>query len=340
MPRTRGSTRDHREPPACVPTAWTTKCSTRGRTACRSPSATAAGLEATCRLVSVPAPAFDQKSGVVAMLEKLRHKFQDQLLDLQKAEMNAKSNFQALAQGLQDNIEYDTGSSKAKTASRAGRLEDAAKAKGDLEVTTKTKADDEKILLDTNTECDAKSKEFEENQVLRREELQAIAKAREILASPEVTGNAAKYLPKLVQKAVALAQLGSKASKDADNRKRAAAYLQQKAKKLGSQYLSMMALRVTEDPFGKVKKMIKDLIVKLMESANAEADHNAFCSTELATNKQTRENKASKAEDGPGGHRRQAHRRHRAARRGDHQAGRRHRQYHGGAGRGDQAPRR
>jgi len=238
-----------------------------------------------------------QSGGVVAMLEKLRHKFQDQLLDLQKAEMNAKSNFQALAQGLQDNIEYDTGSSKAKTASRAGRLEDAAKAKGDLEVTTKTKADDEKILLDTNTECDAKSKEFEENQVLRREELQAIAKAREILASPEVTGNAAKYLPKLVQKAVALAQLGSKASKDADNRKRAAAYLQQKAKKLGSQYLSMMALRVTEDPFGKVKKMIKDLIVKLMESANAEADHNAFCSTELATNKQTRENKASKAED-------------------------------------------
>jgi hypothetical protein len=43
--------------------------------------------------------------------------------------------------------------------------------------------------------------------------------------------------------------------------------------------------------------MIKDLIVKLMEQANAEADHNAFCSTELATNKQTRENKAAKAED-------------------------------------------
>ncbi|CAK0878166.1 unnamed protein product [Prorocentrum cordatum] len=196
-----------------------------------------------------------QSGGVVAMLEKLRHKFQDQLLDLQKAEMNAKSNFELLAQGLEDNIEYDTGSSKAKTARRAGRLEDAAKAKGDLEVTTKTKADDEKILLDTNTECDAKSKEFEENQVLRKEELEAIAKAHEILASPEVSGNAAKYLPKLVQKAVALAQLGSKANSDGDSRKRAAAYLQQKAKKLGSQYLSMMALRVTEDPFGKVKKI-------------------------------------------------------------------------------------
>merc|ERR1719291_1431456 len=42
--------------------------------------------------------------------------------------------------------------------------------------------------------------------------------------------------------------------------------------------------------------MIKDLIVRLMEEANAEADHHAFCSTELATNKQTRENKAADVE--------------------------------------------
>jgi len=51
-----------------------------------------------------------------------------------------------------------------------------------------------------------------------------------------------------------------------------------------------LAVRAAADPFAKVKKMIKDLIVKLMEEANAEADHKAFCDTELATNKQTREN--------------------------------------------------
>jgi len=116
------------------------------------------------------------------------------------------------------------------------------------------------------------------------------------LSSDEVSGNAQKYLPQLVQKAVSLAQLSSSTGGGDDNQKKAAAYLQLKAKKLGSQYLAMMATRVTEDPFGKVKKMVKDLIVKLMEQANAEADHNAFCSTELATNKQTRENKASKVE--------------------------------------------
>eukprot|EP00418_Pyrodinium_bahamense_P077278 CAMPEP_0179054740 /NCGR_PEP_ID=MMETSP0796-20121207/22943_1 /TAXON_ID=73915 /ORGANISM="Pyrodinium bahamense, Strain pbaha01" /LENGTH=289 /DNA_ID=CAMNT_0020751375 /DNA_START=3 /DNA_END=872 /DNA_ORIENTATION=+ len=38
--------------------------------------------------------------------------------------------------------------------------------------------------------------------------------------------------------------------------------------------------------------MIQSLIVKLMEEANAEADHHGWCTAELATNKQTRANKA------------------------------------------------
>jgi len=43
--------------------------------------------------------------------------------------------------------------------------------------------------------------------------------------------------------------------------------------------------------------MIKDLIVKLMEESNAEADQHAFCQTELATNKQTREIKSGEADE-------------------------------------------
>jgi septal ring factor EnvC (AmiA/AmiB activator) len=58
-----------------------------------------------------------------------------------------------------------------------------------------------------------------------------------------------------------------------------------------------VANRAGEDPFGKVKAMIKELIVKLMEEANAEASHKGWCDAELATNKQTRENKGAEAED-------------------------------------------
>jgi len=73
--------------------------------------------------------------------------------------------------------------------------------------------------------------------------------------------------------------------------------LQARAKKIGSRYLALVASRAAEDPFAKVKKMIKDLIVKLMEEANAEADHKGYCDTELATNKQTREIKSAEVED-------------------------------------------
>jgi chorismate mutase len=73
--------------------------------------------------------------------------------------------------------------------------------------------------------------------------------------------------------------------------------LQARAQKTGSRYLALAANRAQEDPFGKIKKMIKDMIVKLMEEANAEADHKAYCDVEMATNQQTRDNKAAEAED-------------------------------------------
>merc|ERR1719197_848413 len=42
--------------------------------------------------------------------------------------------------------------------------------------------------------------------------------------------------------------------------------------------------------------MIKDLITKLMEEANEEAEHKGWCDTELSTNEQTRKEKTEAAE--------------------------------------------
>jgi len=65
---------------------------------------------------------------------------------------------------------------------------------------------------------------------------------------------------------------------------------------LNSRVLSALAVRVEADPFVKVKKMIKDLIVRLMEEANEEAEHKGWCDTELSTNEQTRKEKTEAVE--------------------------------------------
>jgi len=144
--------------------------------------------------------------------------------------------------------------------------------------------------------------EFEKNQVVRAEEVKAIQKAIQILSSEEVSGTADRHLPSLVQilsrRANAFVQLrGNEAQDEAQRRERVVEFLQGRAKTSGSKYLSLVAVHAAADPFVKVKKMIKDLIVKLMEQANSEADHKAYCDTELATNKQTREIKTAEVDE-------------------------------------------
>jgi peptidoglycan hydrolase CwlO-like protein len=236
-----------------------------------------------------------QSGGIVSMMEKLKLKFEDQRLAAEKAEISAKGNYEVLAQQLTDDMKDMDKSVAEKTEKKAERLSDAAEAKGELEITKAAKAEDETKLSDTNAECSARTDEYEKNQVLRSEEIKAITTAQEILASPEVSGNAEKHLPQLLQ--TSFAQLRSANVDSKQNRERVVALLQARAKKLGSRYLALVATRAADDPFAKVKKMIKDLIVKLMEEANAEADHKGYCDTELATNKQTREIKSAEVED-------------------------------------------
>merc|ERR1719310_1444425 len=136
-----------------------------------------------------------QSGGVVDLLEKLKLKFEDQKLTLEKEEMNSKANFEVLAQQLTDDIKANNDSVEKKTAMKAKRTGDAADAKGDREVAERSKAKDEGTLSDTLAECKATSEDFENNQVTRKGEIQAIEKATEILSSDAVTGNAEEHLP-------------------------------------------------------------------------------------------------------------------------------------------------
>merc|ERR1712008_22167 len=121
-----------------------------------------------------------------------------------------------------------------------------------------------------------------------------IAKAIEIISSNAVSGNADTYLPTFLQQANSLASL--RVDSESRAQSKAAVFLTGRANELSSRLLSSVANRVSADPFRKVKKMIKDLLVRLMEEANEEAEHKGWCDTELSTNEQTRKEKTSAVE--------------------------------------------
>merc|ERR1719380_579453 len=236
-----------------------------------------------------------QSQGVVDMLEKLHDKFEDERTDLEKEESNARHAYEMLIQDLTAQIETATEDREAKAQEKASKLQKAAEDKGDLADTTATRDADQTYLDDLVAECTQKSSDFESCQQLRTDELAAIDKAIEILASGSVSGAADKHLPGLIQtKSVSFIQLsvGSKNPSQA----RVAEFLREKGTAINSRVLSALAVRVAEDPFVKVKKMIKDLIVRLMEEANEEAEHKGWCDTELSTNEQTRDTKSEQVE--------------------------------------------
>jgi len=246
-------------------------------------------------MVAAPeAAAFESSSGgVIKMIEELGEKFGDEKDTLEKEESEARHSYDMTAQQLTDQIEAATREKKSKLSTKAKREADKAGAEGDKSDTTAALNEDEKYLSDLTATCEQKAADFAKRQELRQGELDAINKAIEIMSSDAVSGSGDKHLPGLVQKSTSLAQLRSQTTSPAQ--RAVATFLSDAAKRSNSRILSLISLKVTEDPFKKVTKMIKDMIIKLTEEATEEAEHKGFCDTELTTNKQTRDYKTEEA---------------------------------------------
>merc|ERR1712139_736238 len=124
---------------------------------------------------------------------------------------------------------------------------------GDVADTTSTRDEDQKYVDDLVGTCEQKASDFESRQQLRAEELEAIAKAIEIVSSGAVAGNAEKHLPSMLQSS-SFAQLRAGSAERA-SQARVAAYLKGRATQLNSRVLAALAVRANDDPFTKIKKM-------------------------------------------------------------------------------------
>jgi len=239
-----------------------------------------------------------QSGGVVDMLLKLQDEFTTKKRELQFEEMNAQHAFEQMTQQLVDNIENAEHEISKKKQVRADTQAAKAEAEGELADTEKARAEDQTYLDDMTALCNQKAADFASRQELRAQEIGALQKAIEVISSKTVAGAGETYLPSasFVQRRVsALVQV--KSGESSPWQQRAASFLADAAQSSGSRLLSEAAQRVAADPFVKVKKMVKDLISKLMEEATSETEHKGWCDAELAKNKQTRESRTQDVAD-------------------------------------------
>jgi len=238
-----------------------------------------------------------QSKGVVQMLKDLHDKFRQESEELRHTETRNKDLHSLWIDDHESDIKEATREKVRKEGIRAAASKAKAENQTDKTDTTATRDDDQSFLAETTAVCTQKANDFDARDKLRGEEIAALKKATEILSSPDVSGAAEKHLPQLMQKKISLLQfMQTESPKNQEEKDRVASYLKIQGAKLHSKIISALAMRVANDPFVKVKKMIQDLVVRLQEEANNEATQKEFCDKELDSNEQTRKEKTSRVE--------------------------------------------
>jgi len=238
--------------------------------------------------VGAPAAAVykGQGGGIIDALENLLDKAKEQLDDARTKEMSSKHAFEMMAQSLRDEIKYAEKDLAATKKALASHGETKSTAEGDLEVTSKELAEDIDTKGTLHQDCMAKSQDFEAETNSRAEELKALAEAKKAIQESTSGADSITYAQvSLLQEDSALRSGADLANFEAVRlvrdlaRRQHSAALNQLAQRMASAIRAGSASG--EDPFVKVKVLIRDMIEKIEKDADADASHKAYCDKEI-----------------------------------------------------------
>jgi len=238
-----------------------------------------------------------QSGSIVETLEGLLDKAKDELADARKKETNNRHNFAMLKQSLEDEIKFANEDLDKARKGLAAQQDAKATAQGDLAATTKELQADEATQSTLHQDCMTKSQDFEAEVKSRDEELKAISEAKKIIG--EQAGGASDITYSLSETSflqIAEMDHGSlRTAADLANFE-AVRYVRKLAEKEHSEALMQLARRMAsamrsasaagEDPFAKVKNLIRDMIQNLQREQQAEAAHKAYCDKEMGETKE------------------------------------------------------
>jgi len=229
----------------------------------------------------------NKSGGIVDVLQGLLDQAQEQLDNARKQERTENNNYQLLKQSLEDAIKFANKELTVAKTNLGASQETKASAEGDLAVTQKDLAQDIDTLSGLHHSCLTSSQDFEAETNSRAEELKALATAKGALESI----GAASFL---------------QMSSSNEPSKLAIHFVRNLARKQNDQSLAQLASRMAsalslssrsgEDPFGKIKILISDMLTKLEKDAAEDASHKAYCDKELAETRQKKIEKGKEVE--------------------------------------------
>merc|ERR1719392_33862 len=217
---------------------------------------------------------------IVETLQEMQDKAEGSLNEARKGEGEAQSAYNLLKQGLENQVAGKKKEMDESTKKKAAAAEGLATAEKDIAVVKKSLAEDTSYLKDLKRDCQNRARDFEVEAKDNAAELGALSKAKAILL---------KKFASFVQ-----TQTLAKASEDEDPKARALRSIEQLGKRLHKTALIALAYRAAEDPFGKIRGMVEDMIAKLLQEAAEEATQKAFCDKEIGESKASQEDKEGK----------------------------------------------
>jgi hypothetical protein len=241
---------------------------------------------------SAPAPdAYKSRSkSIIEVLEDMRAKAAQQLKEVQTQEMAAKHNFQMLKQSLEDQMTYDAKEMDEAKSTKANGQSVKATSEGELSMTKESLAKSEKTLRNMGSSCKTAVEDHDASVKSREEELQALAEAKKVLSQNVGAADSKVYSFIQTESHPAISTRTDLVNVEVVN------VLRQLARNQKSTALSQLANRVSatvrfgtrtgEDPFVKVKAMIKEMLDRLAKEGEEEATHKSWCDEQMGETKQ------------------------------------------------------
>jgi hypothetical protein len=226
-----------------------------------------------------------QSNDIIATLESLKDQFLENKKELDQEEFETNAAFERKRLGLQTEVKFAAKEKDEKATIMEGKNEEKANTEDDKSQEIKEKDADQSFLDELTSECEQKAADWDQRSKARAGELKALSEALDILQKGASEQYGANKKLNLAQKATSFLQLrgtSAEALKVAATM-RAEGLLAREGKALKSPILSVMSMKVklAADHFVKVRGLIKDLIQKLEEDAEAEATQKGFCDKEM-----------------------------------------------------------